>query len=48
MSLDDAVIVTVKGHDHKTNFWFMTKNETVYRMKRLNNKGTMKETEKGD
>ena len=48
MSLDDAVIVTVKGHGYKTNFWLITKNEAVDIMKRLNNKGTMKETEKAD
>ena len=28
-SFDDAVIVTVNGHDCRMNFWLMTKSETV-------------------
>ena len=30
---DDVAIVTVKGHDHRIIFWFMTENEAVDSMK---------------
>ena len=33
MSFDDTVIVTLKGHDYRINFWFKTKIEVVGRMK---------------
>ena len=33
MSLDDAAIVTVKGHNYRINLWVMTKSEAVDRMK---------------
>ena len=33
MTFGDAAIVTVKGCGYKINFWFMTKNEAVYRVK---------------
>ena len=33
MSFDDTAIVTVKGHDYRIKFWFMTKNKAVDRMK---------------
>ena len=32
MSFDDVVIVTVKRHDYRINFWFVTKSEVVYKM----------------
>ena len=33
MNFDDTTIVTVKGHDNRINFWLMTKNEVVDKMK---------------
>ena len=30
---DKTVIITVKGYDYRSNFWFMTKNDAVDRMK---------------
>lgn len=33
MNFDDTVMVTVKEHDHRINFWFKTKNQAVDRMK---------------
>ena len=35
MTFDDFGVVTVKGNDYRINFWFMTKNETVDRMKNV-------------
>lgn len=36
MNFDDTVIVTVKGHDYRINFWFLPKNEAVSSMKDAN------------
>ena len=33
MGFDDTVIVAVKRHEHRINFQFVTKNNTVARMK---------------
>ena len=33
MSFNDTAIVMMKGYDHRINFWFMTKGESVDRMK---------------
>ena len=33
MSFDDTAVVTVKGNDYRINFWFITKNEAMDRMK---------------
>ena len=32
MSFNDFVIVTVKGNDYRTNFWFTTKSKAVDRL----------------
>ena len=33
VSFGNFAIVTFKGNDYRTNFWFMIKSETVNRMK---------------
>ena len=33
MSFNDFVIVTVKGSDYRTNFWFTTKSKAADRLK---------------